>query len=348
MVSQSRKRFNKEHLLIISGAVPKFKPTSSPELDSIFSNFRENLFLPAHLSKQHLDLVYGKKHQDDIETTPVTVNIAGEEFPLKHIDRTKDLLNLNDSLSKMLKLMTKSDWDNFPAFLEGMKSAGRPVSAVWQEKSIRAASRGGRLDVILECARRVADTAFNISTRNMANHVMYWVQYTALADNFGQEKTKKALKMAEHIAALMEDDAHAGGKVRANDPRASPEVTGILLELSAINAKNQGGMDADGSVEKYAKKFLATIHHNDIQGLLGSNNANALSNGLLAMITPILYGVKTAASILDQSSETVTQLREMEKKLEAEVTKHAEALRVSGLTSTALGLWSYEKIATLP
>lgn len=348
MVSQSRKKFNKEYLLIISGGIPKFKPTSSPELDSIFSNFRENVFLPAHLSKQHLDLVYAQKHQDDIETTPVTVNIAGEEFSLKHIDRTKDLLSVNDSVSKMLKLMTKSDWDNFPAFLEGMKSAGRPVSALWQEKSIRAASRIGRLDVILECVRRGADTGFKINTRSMASHILYWVQYTALADNFGQEKAKKALKMAEQIAALMEDQTHAGGKVRANDPRASPEVTGILLELSAINTKNQGGMDTDGSVEKYAKKFLATIRNNDIEGILDSTNAIGLNNGRLAVITPILYGVKTAASILDQSSETVTQLREMEKKLEAEVTKHAEASRASGLTSKALGVWSYEKIATLP
>lgn len=351
---RSSARIHKEHLLIQLGAVPKFQPTSSPELDILLSTFRDNVFLPAHLSKQHLKLVYGTKYQKDLETTPVMVNVAGEEFRLKHIDRTKDLPNQRKGIREALRLMEKKDWDNFPLILEGLTSAGRRLNANDVEKYIRSAGRAGRQDVVVESVRRVAKTGLRIDTRTIAKKVMWWIQYRALANDFSPAETKKALSMAEQVAVLMEDEKHAGGRVvDSEDPRTSPEVIGNLLELSAANAKQHGGKDEDGSVEKYAKKLLASLRDNNLEGMNAAMYTDPLqhkmgqSNGMLRTLAPILYGVRTAASVLGPNSETAKGLRDLEKKLAAQAAQEVKTLRANPGSEVPLGLWAYDKIESL-
>lgn len=263
---------------------------------------------------------------------------------------TKDVPNQRKALREALGLMKeKKDWDNFPLLLEGLHSAGRATDEIVLEQFIRMASMAGRQDAVLESARRVSKTGFRINTREIAKMVVWWIQYRALASGFSQADTKKALSMAEQIAILMEDKAHAGGRVAdTEDPRTSPEVIGFLLELSALNAKHQGGRDEDGNVEKYAKGLLASLRDKELEGMMRSRKNDPArvqelaSNSLLQTVAPILFGVRTAVSILDQSSDTTRQLRELETKLSAQVANDAEVLKeVPG----SLGMWVYEKIA---
>ncbi|KFY50173.1 hypothetical protein V496_09534 [Pseudogymnoascus sp. VKM F-4515 (FW-2607)] len=329
---------------------PTFQPTSSPELDNILSKFRNTIFLPAHLSKRHRDLVYAFKNKKSLENVPVTVEIGGEEIRLKHIDKTKDVPNQRKALREALELMKeKKDWDNFPLLLEGLHSAGRVTDEIVLEQFIRRASMAGRQDAVLESARRVSKTGFRINTREIAKMVVWWIQYRALASGFSQADTKKALSMAEQIAILMEDKAHAGGRVAdTEDPRTSPEVIGLLLELSALNAKHQGGKDEDGSVEKYAKGLLASLRDKELEGMMRHQKIDPArvqelaSNSMLQTVAPILLGVRTAVSILDQSSDTTRQLRDLETKLSAQVADDAEVLKA---VPGSLGMWVYKKIA---
>ncbi|OBT84464.1 hypothetical protein VE02_06452 [Pseudogymnoascus sp. 03VT05] len=330
---------------------PTFQPTSSPELDNILSKFRNTIFLPAHLSKRHRDLVYAFKHKKSLETIPVTVEIGGEEIRLSHINRTKDVPNQRKGLREALGLMKdKKDWDNFLLLLEGLHSSGRMTDDVVSELFVRMACMAGRQDVVLESVRRVSKTGFRINTREIAKIVMWWIQYRPLANGFSQADTKKALSMAEQIAILMEDKAHAGGRVAdSEDPRTSPEVMGLLLELSALNAKHQGGKDEDGSVEKYAKSLLASLRDKELEGMIGSRKNDpariqeVTSNSMLQIVAPILLGVRTAISILEQSSDTTRQLRDLETKLSAQVAQDVETLKSFPGSGERFGIWVYEK-----
>ncbi|OBT63486.1 hypothetical protein VE03_08121 [Pseudogymnoascus sp. 23342-1-I1] len=332
---------------------PTFQPTSSPELDNILSKFRNTIFLPAQLSKRHRDLIYAFKNKRSLENIPVTVEIGGEEIRLKHINMTKDVPNQRKALREALGLMKeKKDWDNFPLLLEGLHAAGRVTDEIVLEQFIRMASMAGRQDVVLESARRVSKTGFRINTREIAKMVVWWIQYRVLASGFSQADTKKALSMAEQIAILMEDRAHAGGRVAdSEDPRSSPEVIGFLLELSALNAKHQGGKDEDGSVKKYAKSLLASLRDKELEGMTRSRKNDPAriqeveSSSMLQTVAPILLGVRTAVSILDQSSDTTRQLRDLESKLAGQVAQDVETLKAIPGSEGRLGLWVYEKIA---
>ncbi|KFY21472.1 hypothetical protein V493_07374 [Pseudogymnoascus sp. VKM F-4281 (FW-2241)] len=331
---------------------PTFQPTSSPELDNLLSKFRNTIFLPAQLSKQHRDLVYAFKNKKSLDTVPVTVEIGGEEVRLKHINKTKDVPNQRKGLREALGLMKeKKDWDNFPLLLEGLHSAGRVTDEVVLEQFVRMACMAGRQDAVLESARRVSKTGFRINTREMAKVVVWWIQYRALVNDFNQADTKKALSMAEQIAMLMEDKEHAGGRVTdSGDPRTSPEVIGLLLELSALSAKHQGGKDESGSVEKYAKSLLASLRDKELEGMIRPRQTDPAriqeveSNSMLQTVAPILLGVRTAVSILDQNSDTTRQLRDLESKLAAQAAQDVEALKAAPTSKSPMGLWVYEKI----
>ncbi|KFY01504.1 hypothetical protein O988_02702 [Pseudogymnoascus sp. VKM F-3808] len=333
---------------------PTFQPTSSPELDTLLSKFRDTIFLPAHLSKKHRDLVYAFKHKKALETIPVMVEIGGEEVRLKHINKTKDVPNQRKGLREALKLMKdKKDWDNFPLLLEGLHSAERKLDDVSLEVFVRTASKVGRQDTVLESARRVSKTGFRIDTRQIAKTVVWWIQYRAMINGFSPAETKKALSMAEQIAILMEDEAHAGKRVAdSEDPRTSPEVIGFLLELSALNAKHQGGKDENGSVEKYAKNLLASLRDKEFEGLQQrlktvdpARVPEVESNSMLQTVAPILLGVRTAVSILGASSDTTRQLRDLETKLAAQVSQDVEVLKAVTASEGRLGLQVYEMTA---
>ncbi|ELR02522.1 hypothetical protein VC83_08828 [Pseudogymnoascus destructans] len=332
---------------------PTFQPTSSPELDNILSKFRNTVFLPAHLSKQHRDLVYSFKHKKSLDTVPVTVEIGGDEIRLKHINRTKDVPNQRIALREALGLMKdKKDWDNFPLLLEGLHSAGRATDGTVLEQFVRKAGQAGRQYIVLESARRVSKTGFRINTRDLSKMVMWWIQHRALVNGFSQAETKKALSMAEQIAILMEDKAHAGGRVTdSEDPRTSPEVIGVLLQLSALNAKHQGGKDENGTVEKYAKSLLASLQDKELEGMLQNRKTDPAriqeveSNSMLQTVAPILLGVRTAISVLEQSSDTTRQLRDLETKLSAQVAQDVETLKAVAGSGERLGLWVYENTA---
>jgi hypothetical protein len=151
------------------GAVPAFTATSSPELDDLLTKLRNKVFLPVHLSQEQRNLIYRSKHARSLEAEPVIARIANDEFRLQPINRTKDIIGVQTALDKALDLMKdKKDWDNLPSLLHGIKNVGtlgkgaenllkENKHRVWKKVVVKAA-QVGRLDVILECARRVSDT----------------------------------------------------------------------------------------------------------------------------------------------------------------------------------------------
>ena len=244
--------------------------------------------------------------------------------------------------------MQKADWNVLPGLLEGLHTAGRVVPEPSIEKAIRLAARAGRLDVIVECARRVARTGFALNSRSRVAILMWWVQFQALDAGFEGKKTAHQLKVAEQIAVLLEDEKHAGGKLHSVDPRTSPEITGVLLELAAVNAKVNGGQDTDGAVEKYAKRFVATMQKRELEGFLTTFRPN---NSLLTTVAPIRYGVKTALEVLskEKNAELVAQLQQIKEEMDEQVAQLVAATEeeMAKAKNPALGLQVHEKIEAL-
>jgi len=328
-----RRTFTNSAAFQINGAVPTFTETSSPELDSLLSQFRSSVFLPAHLAEQHRKLISGTRYRKALEDDPVNVEIAGEQFRLKHVDRTTDLPDTRKGVREAVKLMKdKKDWDNLPPLLEGLHTAGR--KKVFKKDSlqtlVRKAGMAGRQDIILECARRVSKTGFALKDRSVVEQVMWWIQWKAASENWSAKATKKALTLAEQVSILLEDERHSGGRlVLSNlDPRVSPGVIGVLLELAATQAKLQGGKDDDGKVRMYAERLINSMRHDTDwhDDSRGSPRGKHASSAILCKVTPILYGVRTAVEVLDPLSGTVAQLREVEKTLAAEASNQRQLL----------------------
>jgi hypothetical protein len=308
---------------------------------------RENVFLPAHLSKPHRDLVFGGRHRKVLEDDPVIVEVAEEKFRLKHIDRTQDEPSTIEALFKAVSLMEdKKDWQNLPILLEGLATSGRTVKLKYLQKLVRKAGMAGRQSVILECARRASKTAFVLNDLNLIRDVMWWIQHKPLSTKWNAATTKKALTMAEQTAVLLEDEQHLGGFFRgAADPRGRPEVVGILLQLAAAHAKLSSGKDEDGKVELYARRFLGTLTKDvDLRKRLPVRKELWARSTLLCHISPMLYGIREAVKILGPESETAKGLKKQEPKLRAIAAKEREILGDDASEGPRLGGWCYDRL----
>ena len=307
-----------------TGAVPSFMESSSPELDDILSRFRSKVFLPAHLSKQHKDLIYRSRHQKLLSTEPVSVNISGEDFRLEHIDRTKDIPDTVRGIWKAISLMqNKNDWDNLAPLLEGLKDAKKELKPWFWSKLIRTAGRAGRLDIVLELARRSSSTGFVLREPTIVAELMWWIQYKATNNNWTEKQTKQALTWAEMVIVLLEDPKHSGNKaiLGDSDPRTLPEVIGVLLQLSSIRAaRHLDGKDEDGKVAEYAERLIGT----SLDKTFGVNpvDSDSLPDvyekcAYLRAIAPVLHGMKVAQQVLDPKSEVTQQLKSKIPELES-------------------------------
>ncbi|KAF8851367.1 hypothetical protein BDZ45DRAFT_631770 [Acephala macrosclerotiorum] len=312
--SAQQRLFATSAVLLRHGAVPSFTDVSSPELQGLLTTIREKVFLPAHLSESQTLLIEKEKYRKQLET-PTKATIAGEEFTLKPLPKL-ERPNVRRSLATAVELMKeKRDWDNLPNLLKGLKTAaGLGLTNTWKPVLRKVASRlgnAGRQDVLLECLRRGSETGITLSSRNFATTIITQFHRKAVDSDFNPQETKKAFSWAEQAAVLMENPEHAGNTNLAgeDDPRTSPEVIGILLDLAAVNcSKNLSGKDEDNKVASYAEKFLNTPVAlkpvPDVKGRDGYGLNRWLWTGV-----PILHSLNLAQSILGPKSKYADELR---------------------------------------
>jgi hypothetical protein len=289
--------------------------------------------LPTHLSKSHKDLIYKEKHQRTLEIEPVFATIAGEKFHLEHIDRLIDVPGRSALRTAVDLMKEKKDWDNLPSLLIGLKDAKTVLRSGDLTWITRKAGLAGRPDIILECARRVSDTGFELKGPEVVVEIMWQLQFKAAQNYWDAKDTKQALSWAETITELLEDRRHAGGKITepGNDPRVRPEVIGVLLQLSAVWVTRwQNGKDEDGKVARYMARLLkspASIQPDSTRTDIFS------ANGYLAYMVPVLHGLKLAAQILG----SVDGLAELTAELEDSIDGQRKRLLDVGYTQTLDG-----------
>jgi hypothetical protein len=345
-----------------AGPVPVFTETSSSALDDLLTRVRNALIMPAHLAKQQQDLIYKDKNKRYLASESVTAIIADEEFTLSHIDRLQDVPNGYQALWEAISLMKeRKDWDNLPRLLHGMNNAQvlKFNKAKYRaRKSILARKLGqaGRQDVLLECIRRCAVTGMTLREPEFVAQVMFWFQMKALESDWDAEATSKALNWAELVSAMMDDTAHTGGtfEIGLKDPRTTPEVIGVLLELAAVRAsKHLGGQDKDGKVADYAQRLLLCLSQSAESSAAGQTGAfrkpedggKSLSRWI-STHAPILYGMKEAIVVLGPESAITSQLAATAAELESLIQTYGKevAVMTQGAENVPNGVLIYEKL----
>jgi hypothetical protein len=337
----------KNGILSQLGPVPAFTETSSPELDALLSSFRTKVFLPAHLSKDQQDLISKRKYMRALTVEPVIARIGDEDFRLEHLDQLTDLPSTKKGLDEVMSLMKdKKDWNNIIPLLHGLHNAGRVLSDVKLNKLLRRAALAGRLDVILECARRVSDTGFTLKNPEVVAEFMWRIQDKAYLKNWDAKETKQALSWAEMVSDMLEDERHAGSKTIAGeaDPRVRPEVTGIMLQLAAVRAaKHLDGKDEGGKVADYAERLLKLPVDIERIATAADEDIHA-ANHRLSILVPILHGMKVAQTVLDPASNIAEQLKEKTSKVQKLVAQKRQKLISKGQGKTFRGLTTYDNL----
>lgn len=217
----------------------------------------------------------------------------------------------------------KKDWETLPNLIQGTKTVTGTSSPVWKtlrKTVILKLGNAGRQNILLELVRRGSDTGFTMSSREFSKHIFMCFGRKAYENDFDEAHTEKALLYAEQAAALMENPEHAGNTSLAgdNDPRLSPEIMGILLELAAVRAsKHLGGKDKGGKVASYTEKLLNTPVA--FKPLPDTENGYILHEYLYTYI-PILYGMNLAQS-LQPGTKYAEELRSRAYKLSEDVSE---------------------------
>lgn len=249
--------------------------------------------------------MYRKRHAALLEEDPVTVNIAGELFRLKPIDRTKDLPSHTKGIIEAASLMnSKQDWNNLIPLLAGYKTSPYKLDFQIKDRLTRKAGKAGRIDTLVECAKRVAYTGFTLDSAHIVIEMAWYATNNAALAGWEAKETAKALSIVEQIAYLLEDSNHAGGyEIVDNDPRVRPELIGILLQLSAVQAtEHQGGKDVDGRVKKYAERLRAVLEAGEKFSVSGTCDKWGEDHIYLYRITPVIHGMQLARKFLKPGS----------------------------------------------
>ncbi|KAM3068938.1 hypothetical protein ACMFMG_004114 [Clarireedia jacksonii] len=337
-----RRNFTNSAVCQKNGSIPSFEPTSSPELDQLLARYRYKLFLPAHLSEYDRKIVYNPSKAKGLLAEPQTVEIGGEAFRLEPIDPLNDEPSKRSSFHKVLELMKGKDWNNLPRLLEGLKYCKRPVGDLQLLQMVRKAALQDRMDVIIECARRVAYTGFRLNQPEIVKTVMWGLHYKAANSNWDEAETKQALRWAEMVADMLEDKKHAGGVfVKEGNVRALPEVIGVLLELAAVRAsRHLEGKDVDGKVATYAARMVdvpekkLSVEDGPLQA-----NLDWAMNYWLKEAVPIIHGMKESLQILDPNTRPRNRLMNMLPPLEEKAKRYAAKIRAG-----TLGAKLYEQV----
>lgn len=277
-----------------------------------------------------------------LKSEAIYAEIGDEKIQLRHIDKLRDMPNIRGSITRMLDLMGESgDWSNLPACLEGLQTAKTRLSNAILEKIARKANQAGRCDVVMDCIRRVGKTNYVLKNRDVVREVMLGAHLRAQQAGWEEVPTEKALAQAEQVVELLEDPAHSGGsKVGKMDPRAQPDIIGIVLELAAVRAsRHLSGKDEDGKALAYAERLIATWENADVR-----LNTRLDAHRTLTMWVPAWHGSKLAVEILGPEFSACNQLTEVFNALEGYLARAKDILVSDEQKREWRGLLMYDAI----
>ena len=287
----------------MTGTLPTFHPTLSPDLDALLSTFRTNVFLPAHLLRAQQDLIYKRSNWPTLKgNDSATVELSDENIQLQPLDRTKDEPSTRKNFHQVVKLMDESgDWRNLQGWLEGLKSAGRKIEGGVLEKVVRKVVEAKKMGIIIECLQRVEYTGLGLWDLGVAREAMWGGTAIAVQGKWSEGAVEKGVRYAENVWAMMCDEKHAGVQLEDYHPRSRPEVLGLLVLVHAAQAVMfKEGKDEAGMVGKYARLLLQYWDRADLEKVEDGDWVDA--NIKIFTWAPVLHGLKMARMVVGEES----------------------------------------------
>jgi hypothetical protein len=347
---------NQECCVLTSHVViPEFTSTSQPELDSLLSKYREEVFVPESLSKAHKRLMYRPTKHHILKTDAgVTVSVTDEvEIKLepKFIgDRPKKDQTMAELLRLLAQDATPEAWSNLRPFMEGLKTARWSLPSHFLEKLARIANNVGTQRIVIECAEQAATTDARLSDPSFTRELLFGCHDRAIEASFEGEEFERAARQAQRIVLLLNRDEHCGSSSRAlqpghHDMRQSLFVNAVQLEMTAsrLLASSSNPTDQLNEVSRGVARVLALCtpaSPNQAEFAMPElfigtprTNANkrfnsfANSSRQLENLVPVWSGLKFAGKIPNavraenkaQFGETLQRVSEEIQKVESEV-----------------------------
>jgi len=350
-----------------SRALPVFKPTSSPELDTLLTTIRHKYFLPQYLNEAQRKLIRSDKLRSQLENDPVFATFGDEEIRLEHIDVTKDMPKRAAFLEaiRLISQGEKKDWQNLPGLLEGYHRSKATIDPAWLGRMITEARKAGQLNVLVQCLQQVERNGFSLGIPAVRDGILLGIRQTAAEAEWKHDAIVKALKRAGTVLGHMEHPEHCGSrKVTEQDPRAEPYVIAVPLELAAVDAV-VNGQDHMTKIELYSSRLITALaqqrsaltetSHWQVPDDLPLNQTKAAAKALnrtIAKFTVVRQALKLAQQVRgkgwaeEESAYAAHLQKQIEQKLDAAV-QEAKRIEEKGVRvrMPAVGAWLATKEA---
>ncbi|KAH9900581.1 hypothetical protein F4778DRAFT_739566 [Xylariomycetidae sp. FL2044] len=346
--------------------ITKFTPTSSPALDQLLDNIRNKIILPAYLPQAQRKRIYSKKWQKKLQADPVIIEIDGEVLRFRHENLFTGIPNTRQSLEQAVtSFETPADFANFRPLVEGIAYAQRKLHPDALNKLVRVMGSKGRIYDIIDCARSGKRTGIVLDSSERVNEILHYVQMKAADADWAKAETQQALRWAEMVLDMLQDEAHQPKRPKGEPPiegerplARDPMVLAAPLHLAAALVVKHGddvGAEVRDKVTKYARDLVKTWPE-DKQllelyppALFREDHQMRylLPHTKFVTITaPILHGLEMAAQAVVEP-ELAAQLQSRIGTLRAELDAAVEARRARGM-QPGRGQAVYEKLYGSP
>ncbi|KAF3021921.1 hypothetical protein E8E14_007328 [Neopestalotiopsis sp. 37M] len=329
-----------------ASVITQFKPTSSPELDSALSTIREKIILPSYLTTQQRKRIISSKWAKKLQNDPITLEIDGEIFKFRHMNPfSGEIPNTRRSVVEAIKKFdSDEDFKNLRPLIEGVHGAGRQLGDGFYAKVLRVVGDKGRVAELMELARASKKSGFHLDTSEKVNELLHFIQLSALESGWSRAETEQALRWAEHVVDMVQDEAtQAPQKQRTviNGDLAlhrDPQVLLAPLHLASALIVKSGVKDAQTAAK--ANKLAATIVKlwpadralrkiHPVSSYIEDSQRGYLleANKFVAMAAPLLHGLGLASQAVTEpalAAELKTRYERLEEEVKSSLSEAAK------------------------
>ncbi len=307
--------------------IPHFTPTSSPALDSLLTDIRTKIILPAYLPLWQRKKLSSKSWEQRLQSDPIIMEIDGEVFKFRYQNPLTDVPNTRKSLwSAVSQFETAADFENLKPLLEGIQATGSAIQQDFFARLTRIVGGKGHVYHLIDCARCARRTGYKLDSSEKVVRVLYFVQMKARDADWDEAETRQALRWAEMVVEMLHDDAHQfhyrkretalPGEIHAS---RDPLVLAAPLHLAAVlAARYEVGEEILEKVHKLARDIVAVWPEGKKLTELQPAELYAdfrkmgylLSSSKFAILAiPLLHGLETAAKVVEPELASQLQAR---------------------------------------
>ncbi|KAI1340601.1 hypothetical protein F5Y15DRAFT_423035 [Xylariaceae sp. FL0016] len=322
--------------------ITRFSPTSNPDLDTLLSNIRTKIILPSYLPLVQRKKILNPKYAKKLQADPIIIDIDGEVLKFRHQNPfSGEIPNTRKSVIHAIESFeTPDDFANLKPLLEGIAHTGYKFEPDFYAKILRNCGKKGYIYDIIECARGVQRTAFKLDSSEKVNETLHFVQMMAIDAGWAEGKTRKALRWAEMVVELIQEEGHQPKRRKYEVPLAGelplardPMVLASPLHLAAVLVSKYGaGEEAVDKVNRLAKdivklwpegKKLKEVQPQELYQDYDKMGYLLEPNKFVTLASPLLYGLGIAIQVVD--TELAQQLQSRHDTLAAEIQEARQA-----------------------